>query len=144
MLPSGITGFRDLNNLYIPEQEEKMFKKFCYFIASCYHCAVVLFDLNLTSKNFYFAEMKTEQDNLYLLENAYYPWIAFAKSLDFTGIEFIESPFDLAEQNVHVLTLSDLQKDWHDFVGELSKVELEQIEYWKPKRIGDIVFNFWD
>lgn len=141
---SGITGFRNLNDPYIFERDEQEFKKFCYSIATCYHCVVISFDFDLTSKNFYSAEIKTEQDSLYLLGNAYYPWIAFAKNWSFEKIEFIDSPFTLIDSNVHVLTLSDLQQDWHDIVGELSKAELEQVKYWKPNTIGDIVFNFWD
>ena len=78
------------------------------------------------------------------MENAYYPWIAFAKNLDFTRIEFIESPFDIIYTNVNVLTLPELEQSWHDIVGELSKAELEQIKYWKPNTVGDIIFNFWD
>ena len=144
MLPNGITGFRDLKDPCIPEQKKRVFQRFCYSIANRYHCMVLSFDFDLTSKNFYSAEIKTEYGRLYLLENAYYPWIAFAKNLDFTRIEFIESPFDIIDTNVNVLTLPELEQSWHDIVGELSKAELEQIKYWKPNTVGDIIFNFWD
>ena len=70
----------------------------------CSHFGALLLDFHFTENrsyyiqeiffaNFYSAEIKTEYGRLYLLENAYYPWIAFAKNLDFTRIEFIESPF---------------------------------------------------
>jgi hypothetical protein len=26
----------------------------------------------------------------------------------------------------------------------LSSAEMEQVKYWKPTRVGDIVFNYWD
>lgn len=78
------------------------------------------------------------------MENAYYPWIAFAKNLDFTKIEFVESPFNLTDTSVNLLTLPELEQSWHDIVGELNKAELEQIKYWKSNIIGDIIFNFWD
>ena len=45
---------------------------------------------------------------------------------------------------MNVLTLAELEQNWHDIVGELSKAELEQIKYWKPNIMGDIIFNFWD
>lgn len=105
MLPNGIISFRDLNGPYFPEQEIKVFKEFCYSIALLYHCTLVSFDSDLASKNFYSAEIKIGSGNLYLLENAYYPWMAFAKNWDFAGIDFIESPFNLTDQNIHVLTL---------------------------------------
>ena len=72
MLPNGITGFRNLKDPYIPEQEKRIFQRFCYSIATRYHCEVLSFDLDLASKNFYSAEIKTEQGRFYLLENAYY------------------------------------------------------------------------
>lgn len=144
MLPNGITGFRDLKDPYIPEQEKRIFQRLCYSIATRHHCLVLSFDLDLASKNFYSAEIKTERGRFYLLENAYYPWIAFAKSYNFTKIKFIENPFSITDAGICVLTLSELQQDWHNIVGELNKAELKQIEYWKPNTVGDIIFNFWD
>jgi len=26
----------------------------------------------------------------------------------------------------------------------LDKVEIEQIDYWRPKTIGEVIFNYWD
>ena len=57
MLPNGITGFRNLKDPYIPEQEKRIFQRFCYSIATRYHCEVLSFDLDLASKNFYSAEI---------------------------------------------------------------------------------------
>jgi hypothetical protein len=31
-----------------------------------------------------------------------------------------------------------------ELLADLSAVELEQVRYWRPQRIGDIVFNHWD
>jgi hypothetical protein len=28
--------------------------------------------------------------------------------------------------------------------NDLNHFELKQIRYWKPERVGDVVFNFWD
>ena len=41
MLPNGITGFRNLKDPYIPEQEKRIFQRFCYSIATRYHCEVL-------------------------------------------------------------------------------------------------------
>lgn len=37
-----------------------------------------------------------------------------------------------------------LDQDWHGFCGQLYKAELQQIQYWKPKTVGEILFNYWD
>lgn len=28
--------------------------------------------------------------------------------------------------------------------NELNSAELEQIAYWKPKSVGEVIYNFWD
>ena len=27
---------------------------------------------------------------------------------------------------------------------QLAEAELEQAKYWRPRRVGDLLFNFWD
>lgn len=29
-------------------------------------------------------------------------------------------------------------------LAPLAPAEMEQVEYWRPARVGDVVFNFWD
>jgi hypothetical protein len=31
-----------------------------------------------------------------------------------------------------------------DMLGALAPSELHQIGYWKPTKVGDVIFNFWD
>jgi len=31
-----------------------------------------------------------------------------------------------------------------DSLSELNTAELDQVKYWKPSRVSEIVFNFWD
>ena len=28
--------------------------------------------------------------------------------------------------------------------NELNSAELEQIAYWKPEKVGEVIFNYWD
>ncbi|GAM12185.1 hypothetical protein SAMD00020551_0315 [Mesobacillus selenatarsenatis SF-1] len=28
--------------------------------------------------------------------------------------------------------------------NDLNSAELEQVAYWQPKRIGEVIFNYWD
>lgn len=50
MLPNGITGFRNLKDPYIPEQEKRVFQRFCYSIATRYHCEVASVDKGIHNK----------------------------------------------------------------------------------------------
>lgn len=85
-----------------------------------------------------------------VLCNRHVPIVAFAERAEGLKIErFLEAPADfaaalsdcgfvigpIAELN-RVLTDDDLQC--------LSSSEQKQANYWKPERVGDIIFNWWD
>ena len=42
------------------------------------------------------------------------------------------------------LSLSELNQNWNGLDQELSPEELEQIRYWKPQTVGEIIFHTWD
>ena len=50
----------------------------------------------------------------------------------------------LSEDPARFLSLAELNQDWSGLCGELSPEELEQIRYWNPQTVGEIVFNAWD
>ena len=50
----------------------------------------------------------------------------------------------LPESPVQFLSSDKLNQDWHSLRGELSPEELDQIHYWNPQTVGEIVFNTWD
>ncbi len=58
------------------------------------------------------------------MENAYYPWIAFAETVEFAGTEFEDVPFHLAESNIRLLTLSELQQDCQGSVSKPGKADM--------------------
>lgn len=144
ILPRGITGFRDMKDVDIPAFDEKKFREFCYKEARACGFRVVSADTELTSRNFYYAVIEDGRRRLYLLCNSCYPWAAFAEKADESGIEFIESPYDMASGEVRMMKLSELGQSVNGIDGELSGVELEQIRYWKADKAGEVIFNFWD
>ena len=50
----------------------------------------------------------------------------------------------LPEGQVHFPSLTQLNQDWRGLCGELGPEELEQIHYWNPQTVGEIIFNTWD
>ncbi len=32
----------------------------------------------------------------------------------------------------------------NDHLSSLAELEKKEFAYWKPKKVGDIVFNYWD
>jgi hypothetical protein len=44
-----------------------------------------------------------------------------------------------------VLSVTTLNSPVTDRVTtQLATAEIEQLDYWKPSRIGDVIFNYWD
>lgn len=77
--------------------------------------------------------------------NAYYTYFAFASSIN-DNITFI----NISNMNKSVLmkygwlNKNQLNESYHDILNLLSPIELEQINYWKPQTIGEIIYNYWD
>lgn len=146
MLPKGITGFGEWNQSPVSIQDERLFCQLCYSIARENHGTVLMISCDTTGKNFYSAQIERYHAIFYILQNIHYPYVAFAASIDFNKIVFIDIPHGLhiSDPNIHLLTPSELNQDWHDLVSNLSESEMEQIRYWKPQTVKEIIFNFWD
>ena len=108
--------------------------------------AVRSLDHDLSGKNFYAARLELCHTPCVLLVNAHHPYGAFAPSLDPWPPFFWDPPVDPAPflPEVQWMTAAQLQQDWHGAVGELGEAEIEQIRYWNPRTVGEILFNFWD
>ena len=75
-----------------------------------------------------------------------YQFMAFAQRDTSGGFIWTSPPewLRLPEGPVRFLSPSELNQDWRGLCGELSPEELEQIRYWSPQTVGEIIFNTWD
>ena len=87
-------------------------------------------DTDTAARNFYSAKLSRYDQSFFILQNIHYPYAAFAQRDGFGGFVLISPP--------DWLQLSD------DPVWVLSPEELEQIRYWNPQTVGEIIFNTWD
>ena len=74
------------------------------------------------------------------------PYGAFAQR-DADGRFIFTGPpewLHLPEGTVRFLSPAELNQDWRGLCSELSPEELEQIRYWNPQTVGEIIFNAWD
>lgn len=156
ILPNGVTGFYSAKHKKPPTIDEKQFKKNCFSLISSIDGEILEFKGQQISTNFFDVEAKISNKHMHILLNVHYPFMAFASKVECGEILFINeseldklfSPFynvlEIKELNEPVILRlgskqSILQKE-NDFNND----ELKQIAYWKPKTIGDIIFNYWD
>lgn len=146
ILPRGITGFWSANTAPLPLLDEKAFCQMCYSIALENGGTVTELDTDTYPRNFYSAKLSRHDQSVFVLQNIHYPYAAFAQRDTSDGFIWISQPewLQLPEGSVRFLSPSELTRDWHDLCGELSPEDLEQIRYWNPQTVGEIVFNTWD
>ncbi len=85
------------------------------------------------------------REELYVLLNKYHPIIAFTNELTFMNKVFINVPEKhVYFMNYDIVSADILNSPFTNIEYDLFKVELEQIKYWNPTSIGNIIFNEWD
>jgi hypothetical protein len=153
LLLDGISGFHVHD---LPEVDSSHFKQLCYSIATFKHGRIVTIENSHNSQNFYKAKLEMSDESIFILLNSSYPIVAFASSVEFFNIQFIDPldssvieafsyAFKIATANelVERLVIDERTQTVLN-KNNLNKSELSQIFFWKPKTVGDIVFNFWD
>lgn len=156
ILREGITGFYDAKSEQPPIVDQKQFKQLCFSILQYLEGTVIQFNDTGCHGNFIDVEVSLRGTKLHILFNKYYPMVAFASNLEYGSVTFIDNSA-LSERfcsYYQVLSCKELNKPVSIKLGaktcllqnenELSQVELEQVAYWKPRTIGEIVFNQWD
>ena len=143
MLKKGITGFYKQGET-LDEIGAAYFKKACYSAQTSDFSVYKITDAVNTS--YYEASYKTGEGRMiYVVMNKYYPYIAFVNELytpdkifgDLENERFTAFGYTVLKADV---LNAPFEYDDH----ELSTCELDQIDYWKPKNIGSIIFNEWD
>lgn len=156
ILREGITGFRDAKSEQIPLVDQKQFKQLCFSVLPRLEGGFVGFIDPCCHGNFIDVKVSLRDTKLHILLNKYYPIIAFASNVEFGSVTFIDNPI-LSEQfssSYRVLSCRELNKPISLNGGskecllknenELNQAELEQVAYWKPRTMGEIIFNQWD
>ncbi|MET3696541.1 hypothetical protein SAMN05877753_103213 [Bacillus oleivorans] len=105
--------------------------------------------------NFYDTEVKVFNKHFHILLNEHYPYLSFASVVEFGKINFIDVPelkqfnsfykvLSVKELNEPLVLKPDPKKGILQNDINLNGAELEQVAYWEPKRIGEVIFNYWD
>jgi hypothetical protein len=152
-LPHGITGFRDADDPPLPLCDVADFRGHCYAAARTLNGRVVAVEAPSrgVETNFARGVLELPTGRVAVLLNAHFPLIAFAEPpAEGEGfVRFTDSP-GLAEAfgNFGIYEVVGASELAAPLTPEqrrrLAPAEREQIEYWQPRRVGDVVFNFWD
>lgn len=153
VLPYGVTGFRDVNESPLPETD------FREVVARCHAAARSLSAKVLASiaapqrppANFGVVTLGLPGRTINVFVNAIYPIVGFAHSpgAKDSNVTFVDEP-ELAAMLQNAGAWQILPKVMldcpvtQDSLAQLGPGERHEIRYWKPRRIGDIVFNLWD
>lgn len=149
ILPNGVTGFSDSEANKPPKVDGKQFKQLCFDLAARNGGKVIEFYTPQYQANFYHAQVEVLGNVFYILLNEHYPYLTFASLIEPGNIKFIDKP-SLNEQFspfYRVIGTVELNVPFHQTMvkkTELNTAELEQLAYWKPETVGQIIFNFWD
>jgi hypothetical protein len=149
-LPKGVTGFD------APDDgvSVKRFTTACQAAARQAHARVNLLRAAYeeVTPNFHEAlvALQDGKQAVRVLCNAHFPIIAFASPATHDGdahLRFLDCP-ELADLLSNEFTILSSEEACAGVlpaaVARLGEDELEQMRYWNPQRIGDVIFNYWD
>ncbi len=139
-----------------PKMDSKLFKELCFTIITLNGGKILAFKDPHYTVNFYEVEVEIYNKHLYILLNEHYTYLSIAASVNLENITFIDEPQLYRDFGRYYKVICSYElnkpvliKEINGMIclenrNELNRAELEQIAHWKPKKIGGIVFNYWD
>ncbi len=150
-LPSGITGFvsdisQKKNAVSFSEFKSDMMK-----LSQKLHTKIIACNAIITCENYFSCQVMYKEQTISILCNTVYPLIGICEAENpniiprkFVSIEELEN-YISGLRNYTVVSPEFLHSSVvGSAIEDLSVQELSNINYWRPKEINEIVFNFWD
>jgi hypothetical protein len=132
-----------------PVVPDTKFKRDCFALAGEIGGRIHAFEPRGITPNFHRACFEHQGKEIWILCNAIYPIIGFpvlfnsAPPLMFRDVGMIADRF--RSWGYEVPGSMELNAEWKSRdLDALDPAERTQIRYWKPRSIGDIVFNWYD
>lgn len=147
ILKKGITGFFDVRDEIKDETGYYDFKKICYSIRMDNLKLLEVCNSDNAryfNTSYFYAHFILDDNDLYILLNKYYPVIAFVQKLEINK-KFIDCQIvNIYFTDYEVINANTLNSEFTGKEHNLSPVELQEIKYWNPSSIGNIIYNEWD
>ena len=151
-LQSGISGFRDANDPPLPERDLSVFLSHCHSVARMAGGRFVEI-IKGDASSFAMAVLEISDSPVAILLHRHFSVIGLAvppekgdtSPLKFIDCDRIADSLKLIGSDYELLSRAELERAIHeDDLRHLSPAEMKELRYWRPARVGDIVFNFWD
>lgn len=144
LLKKGITGFYDSKNLCFNRTDYKEFRKICYSLQNTINLKITD-TVNPDCSSYFYAEFTDGENRIYFLMNKYYPVAGFTEEIFHGDKIFIDIDSDISYMTEYeIIPAVTLNSVFKETENDLAVCELEQIKYWKPVSVGNIIFNEWD
>ncbi len=147
-LPRGVTGFWSVDDAPPPHIDLRAARA---AVAPMFAGRRLAFEAEEqgTVRSFHDIIVRCGRERIRVLVHATVPWIAFAalEEPPELSLRFVRPPEGLAAPGAPFVlvarSLLDRPLDQGALV-DLAPAELEQVAYWRPRRIGEVVFQHWD
>ncbi|TDC39769.1 hypothetical protein E1211_03115 [Micromonospora sp. 15K316] len=147
-LPPGATGF---NPPLCHQASLRAFTAVCHHAARSIDASVTGVTPASVTPHFHTVGISHAPHHIAVLGHATVPFIAFARphAPGDVAVAFVDHP-DLAAAitnltDAQVLTVEQLRTPLSRVdLSALDPYEHDQITYWKPTSVGELLFNFWD
>lgn len=148
-LERGSTGFCPFDDLSVPEVDPGACRTAWYAAARAARGRDVGFTDRTYPRNFHHATLDDHDGTHCALFHAHHPLIAFVREQrSWYTDEFVDPPewaVVLGGHGFTVLTASRLLLPLRKAdTSALTTGEREQIRYWRPDTVGEVLFNSWD
>lgn len=152
-LRPGITGlFESRECASLPEYPIADFKQLVHAVAMSQGWTVASVAEAGITPNFHAAELQSPNACIFVLGHAKFPIVAFAERMDDADqrLQFVDNSNIAGEisrlyPDVEVGSATDLNRlITDDDLAQLAHADRQQVNYWKPRTIGQLAFNWWD
>ncbi|WP_110514450.1 hypothetical protein [Herpetosiphon llansteffanensis] len=151
-LPRGSTGFWMSHDDPLPVFDPKDFTRLGYAVAQTLGARIVKRDIHSQfARSYHVLIVQTGQTAWSLLGHTVHPIIASVAGIvdpyvdqrpfcDLPGLAALAVSFGVTSYPPTMLN-HRVEEAW---LSNLAPVEVREIRVWKPQRMGDILFNYWD
>ncbi|MFF5185675.1 hypothetical protein ACFY30_18140 [Streptomyces sp. NPDC000345] len=147
----GATGFWGYDDAALPQVDVVAFKTACHAVARSIRGTVAEVAPAGATPNFHAALITAPGIRSSVLCHEVLPVVAFAASPPQAGVPLTNfaSPQAWADAfergGFRLLDVDELSTPLATAdTSELAEAELEQVRYWRPSTVGELMFNWWD